>query len=72
MDFFWGVVKDKVYAKRHKNLEEMIQFIREACKEIDENKELCTKVCLSVETRLQECVDNEGYQFEHLRDLNGK
>ena len=47
----------------------MIEFIREACKDIDENKELCAKVCLSVENRLQECVDSGGFQFEHLRDL---
>ena len=45
----------------------MKEFIREACKEINEDKELCAKVCLSVETRLQECIDNEGFQFEHLR-----
>ena len=46
----------------------MIQFIREACQEIDDNKNLCAKVCLSVETRLQECVNAEGRQFVHLRD----
>ena len=65
--FFWGVVKDKVFEKRPKNVEEMKEFIRRACEEIDEDKELCAKVCLSVETRLQECIDNEGFQFEHLR-----
>jgi hypothetical protein len=46
----------------------MIRCIREACQEIDDNKELCAKVCLSVASRLQECVNNEGRQFEHLRD----
>jgi len=46
----------------------MIRCIREAWQEIDDDKELCAKVCLSVAIRLQECVNNEGQQFEHLRD----
>jgi len=45
---------------------DMVCCIREACQEIDENKELCAKVCLSVASKLQDCVNNEGRQFEHL------
>jgi len=47
----------------------MIHYIRETCQEIDNNKELCAKVCLSVASRLQQCEYNEGWQFEHLRRL---
>jgi hypothetical protein len=46
----------------------MCQFIREACQEIDNNKNLRVRVCLNVETRLQECVNDEGQQFEYLSD----
>ena len=46
----------------------MIHRIKEPCQEIDDNKELFAKVCLNVASRLQECVNNEGWQFEHLRD----
>jgi len=66
--FFWGVVKDKVFSQKPRTVDDMIRCIREACKDIDDNNELCAKVCLSVASRLQECVNNEGWQFEHLHD----
>jgi len=67
MDFFFcGVVKDKVFSRKKGTVDDMIRCVRESCQETDENKELCTKVCLSVASRLQECVNNEGWQFEHL------
>jgi len=66
--FFWGVVKDKDFSRKPHTVDDMIRCIREACEETDNNKELCAKVCLSVASRLQECVNNEGRQFERLRD----
>jgi len=66
--FFWDVVKDEVFSRKPRYVDDMIHCIREACQEIDNNKELCAKVCLSVASRLQECVNNKGRQFEHLRD----
>jgi hypothetical protein len=64
----WGVTKDKVFSRKPRTVDDMSQFIKEANQEIDNNKNLCAKVCLSVETRLQECVNDEGRKFEHLRD----
>jgi len=66
--FFWGVVKDRVFSREPRTVDDMIWCIREICQENDDNKELCAIVCLSVASRLQECVNNEGSQFEHLRD----
>jgi hypothetical protein len=66
--FFWGVVKDKALSRKPRTVDDMIRCIRDACQEIYDNKKLCAKVCLSVASRLQECVNNEGRQFEHLRD----
>lgn len=65
--FFWGVVKDKVFARKPLTMDDMVLYIQQACQEINDNKELCNRVCLSVRSRLQECVNNEGLQFEHLR-----
>lgn len=65
--FFWGVVKEKVFSKKPLDVNQMVEFIRQACQDIDENKELCRKVCLSVNSRLQQCIDCEGKQFEHRR-----
>jgi len=68
MDFlFWGVVKNKIFSRKPRTVDDMIRCIREACQETDDNKELSAKVCLSVASRLQDCVNNEGRQFEHLR-----
>jgi len=64
--FFWGAVK--VFSRKSRTVDDMIRRVREACQKIDDNKELCAKVCLSVASRLQECENKEGRQFEHLRD----
>jgi len=69
MDFvFWSVVKDKVFSLIPLTVADMIHCIREECQGTDDNKELSAKVCFSVAIRLQECVNNEGRQLEHLRD----
>ena len=49
MDFFFGgTVKYKVFICRPWTVENMSQFILEACQEIDANKNLCSRVCMSV------------------------
>ena len=45
----------------------MIQFIIEACQEIDDDKDLCLRMCMSVSSWLQQCVNADGKQFEYLR-----
>ena len=61
MDFFLGgTVKDEVFARRPRTVEGMIQFIWEACQEINADKDLCSKVCMSVRSRLEECVNVDG------------
>ena len=45
MDFFFGgTVTDKAFARRPRTVENMSQFILEACQEIDSNKNLCSRV----------------------------
>ena len=65
---FWGTVKDKVFACRPCTVENMSQFIFEACQEIAANKDLCSRVCMSVSSQLEECVNADGKQFEYLKD----
>ena len=55
-------------SRKPRTVDDMTRCVREACQEVDDNKELCVKVCLSVTSRLQDCVNNEGQQFEHVRD----
>ena len=65
--FFWGVVKQNI-SRKPRSVDDMIRSIREAHQETDDNKELFAKVCLCVASRLQEYVNYEGRQSEHIRD----
>ena len=65
--FFWGVLKDKVYSRKPRSAEELKNYIRDAFQEINAQSDLCKKICQSVGDRLQNCVNQEGKQFEHLR-----
>jgi RNase P/RNase MRP subunit POP5 len=58
--FFWDVIKVTVFSRKPHTVDDMVCCIREACLEIYGNKELCAKVCLSVVSGLQACVNNEG------------
>ena len=46
-----------------------MQFIIKACQEIDDDKDLCLRVCMSVSSRLQQCVNADGKQFKYLERL---
>ena len=66
--FFWGVVKNKVYEKNPKTVHELTDYIHDAFREIDEDRNLCRTVCQSVLDRCEECCNGGGGHFEHLRD----
>ena len=66
--FLERTVEDKVFTRRPRTVKNMSQFILEACQEIDANKDLCSRMCMSVSFRLEKCVNAEGKQFEYLRD----
>lgn len=66
MDFFvWGYVRDKVYACNPRSLDELRNLIDFHVRDIP--VDLTRKVCQSVYERCEQCVDADGYQFEHLR-----
>ena len=48
IDFFGGTVKNKVFACKPRTVEDMIQFILDACQEIDAEKDFCSRACMSV------------------------
>lgn len=65
-DFFlWGYMKDKVYAKCPKTINQLKSYISAEMASI--STDLCETVCRSVPHRLRECIANEGKQFEYLR-----
>ena len=65
MDFFvWGVIKNSVYSRKPRSVEDLRQFVIDAFANLD--RDLCTKVCHSVVSRCRECIKAEGLQFEYL------
>lgn len=65
--FFWGVMKDRVYASKFTNIADLKKAIIKEAKVIAKDGELLKKVCRSVTARIQECVDADGGNFEQLR-----
>jgi len=62
-DFFlWGYLKDKVYSRKPRTIEELKSSIECEIRGIPLN--LCKKVCRSVPHRLQKCMSMEGLQTE--------
>ena len=60
MDFFvWGVIKNSVYSRKPRSVEDLGQFVIDAFANLD--RDLYTKV-----SRCRECIKAEGLQFEYL------
>ena len=57
ISFFGGVVKNKVYEKNPKTVNELKDYILDAFKEIDEDQNLCRTVCHSLLDRCEECCN---------------
>jgi len=62
-DFFLrGVLKDRVYANKPRTITDLKREIELAIRGIP--RDLCAKVCRSVPSRLQKCLELEGAQTE--------
>ena len=73
MDFFFlGVVKNKMYEKNPKIMNELKDYIRDTFEDIDEDQNLYLNVCQSVLDRSEECCHVGGGHFKHLKRLNTK
>jgi hypothetical protein len=59
-------MKDPVYRCKPRNLDDLKNAITTQFNAIHSNKELCAKVCESVISRMNICIEQEGRQFEHL------
>ncbi len=68
LDFFtWGYVKDAVYARKPKTLEQLRSYIGDVFEDLDSNALLRQRVIDSMPGRLQDCVNVDGKAFEHYR-----
>ena len=67
--FSWGVVKNEVFRRKPRTLEEMRNYIADAFVVIGNNVDLCARVCKSVRKRLECCCNMDGGLFEHVIHL---
>ena len=65
MDFYlWGYLKEKVYEKQPKNLEDLKAFIKEEISSI--TRQTLSDVFENLKKRLSICSAERGKNFEHL------
>jgi len=62
----WGIIKDRVYAQKPRDLNHLKILIKEEFTSLNDNIELCQRICRSVANRCQMFIGTEGKQFEHL------
>ncbi len=59
-------MKDRVYAQNPRRINHLKSLIEEEFTSINDNLELCQRICCSVANRCQMCISIDGKQFEHL------
>ena len=57
---------DKVCYQKPRNVDDLTSFIRNILQVISEQRDLCQNVCQKVKKRLENFVNCDGQQFEHL------
>ena len=66
LDFFhWGYLKNKVYSKKMRNLEELKSVIAMEIGKLNADPDLLQQVCASVSGRVKECMEVDGGHFKH-------
>ncbi|GFT11903.1 uncharacterized protein NPIL_425361 [Nephila pilipes] len=66
LDFFlWGYLKDKVYAQKPATVVQLRATIEHECTNIP--REWFHHVCYSIASRCQQCLEQNGHQFENMR-----
>ena len=66
LDFFWGMLKEKVYSLKIANLNHLRERIISQCAEIDGNVDLFNQVHLNFATHINLCIENNGNHIENL------
>uniref|UniRef100_H2Z2Y6 DUF4817 domain-containing protein n=1 Tax=Ciona savignyi TaxID=51511 RepID=H2Z2Y6_CIOSA len=63
-DFFWGYLKDRVYAEKPRTITELKEAIREEMRAI--TKSVCKNVMDNFVLRLKKCTELNGGHLEHM------
>ena len=62
----WGNVKDKVFRNPPETVQDMMSRAENALSDINNNVEMCKRICRSVVRRCEMCLSVNGGHFEHL------
>ncbi len=61
LDFFlWGYVKDKMYARKPRIMEQLKAFIEEVFADLEAMPTMLKRVIESIPSRIQDCIDVGG------------
>ena len=66
----WGIIKDYVYARQPRDLAHLRELIIESSERF--TPDFCAQICRSVPTRLEQCIAQDGFQFENVYDWMSK
>lgn len=64
--FFWGFLKEAVYATPVTDVDNLKQRVFKACEDIRNRREIFERVRHSMMQRLKSCIEAGGQHFEHL------
>lgn len=60
----WGILKERVYSQDVRTKTELKERIIAEFAALDKDKDLCRRICHSIQRRIQLCIDSEGQHFE--------
>ena len=66
LDFFLGMLKEKVYSMKITDLNHMRERITSQCAEIDGNANPFNRVHLNFARRIKLCIENDGNHIENI------
>jgi len=60
----WGILKERVYSQNVLTISELKERITTEFAALNNDKDLCRRICHSVQRRIQLCIKSEGQHFE--------
>ena len=60
----WGVLKERVCSANVRTIPELKERITAEFAALNNDKDLCRRICHSIQKRIKLCIDSEGQHFE--------
>ena len=60
----WGILKERVYSQNIRTIPELKERITAEFAALNNDKDLCRRICHSIQRRIKLCIDSEGQHFK--------